>query len=377
MRRALERGGAAQREWAARFDAYAAAHADEAAQFRAAMDARRPAGWDRALPSFIPDDKPIATRSASGAVLNAIAAGLPLMIGGSADLSESNNTELKGAGIMSADEPGGRNIYYGVREHAMGAALNGMAAHGGVIPFAGTFLTFSDYNRPAIRLAALSELPSIFVFTHDSIGLGEDGPTHQPIEHVMALRAIPCLTVVRPADANESAMAWKVAVENERPTVLIFSRQALPNLSGTSNGGAEGLLRGAYVVSEAGGRPDAILIATGSEVSLAVEAQAVLRERGIDARVVSMPSWDLFEEQSQEYRDSVLPPAVRARVSIEAGVTLGWQRWVGDAGSSIGIDGRFGASAPAATVMRELGFSLENVVAHATAAVERIATVNA
>lgn len=376
-RQALDRGAASQREWQQRFDAYAAAHAGDAAQFRAAMGGARPAAWDRALPSFTPDDKPMATRAASGAVLNAIAAGLPLMIGGSADLSESNNTDLKGHGVMSAENPGGRNIYYGVREHAMGAALNGIAAHGGVIPFAGTFLPFSDYNRPAIRLAALSDLPSIFVFTHDSIGVGEDGPTHQPIEQVMALRTIPKLTVLRPADANETAMAWKIAIENHGPTVLVFSRQALPTLPGTSNGGAEGVLRGAYIVSEAAGRPDVLLLATGSEVSLAIEAQAALRERGVDARVVSMPSWELFEQQDEAYRDDVMPPSVRARVSIEAGVMLGWQRWVGDAGSAIGIEGRFGASAPAATVMRELGFSVENVVAHAMATVERVSAVRA
>ncbi len=285
-RKALDRGAQQQGAWQAGFDAYAKAHPAEARQFTRAMAGELPDGWDASLPAFTPDDKAVASRVASGTTLNAIADALPLLIGGSADLSESNNTELKGKGVASRDEPGGRNIYFGVREHAMGATLNGMAAHGGVIPFGGTFLVFSDYNRPAIRIAALSELRSIFVFTHDSVGLGEDGPTHQPIEHLAALRAMPRLHVIRPADANETAMAWKSAIEYDGPTVLALSRQALPNLAGTAGGGSRGLLRGAYVVSEAdGGRPDAIVIATGSEVSLAVEAQqAAARARGARPR---------------------------------------------------------------------------------------------
>jgi transketolase len=377
FREAVARGESAQKDWESRFEAYAAADPDAAAQFKQAVANRLPDGWDAALPSYTPTDKPMATRAASGAALNAIADRLPLLFGGSADLMESNNTEMKGKGTQSADEPAGRNIWFGVREHAMGSALNGMSAHGGVIPYGGTFLVFSDYARPAIRLAALSEFRSIFVFTHDSVGLGEDGPTHQPIEHVMALRAIPQLTVVRPADANETAMAWKIAIENHGPTALVLSRQALPILPGTSNGGAEGALRGAYVVSDAGGRPDAIIMATGSEVSIAVEAQALLRERGINGRVVSMPSWEVFQRQGPAYIDEVLPPDVRARVSVEAGVTLGWQRWVGEAGASIGIDDRFGASAPGATVLRELGFTAENVAAHVQAVVERSTAVRA
>jgi transketolase len=301
---------------------------------------------------------------------------LPLLVGGSADLSESNVTELKQKGVLSAADPAGRNIYFGVREHAMASALNGMAAHGGVIPFAGTFLVFSDYARPAIRLAALSKFRSIFVFTHDSVGLGEDGPTHQPIEHFMALRAIPELNFIRPADPNETAMAWKSAIEHQGPTALAFSRQAVPNLPGTAHGGAAGLLRGAYVVSEAaGGVVDAILIATGSEVGLAVEAQALLGERGIHARVVSMPCWEIFGRQDRAYRDEVLPPRIRARVSIEAGITLGWERWVGDGGAMIGIDGRFGASAPAATILHELGFTADNVANTAATLVERLSRV--
>ena len=377
-RQALDRGAQRQGVWQARFEAYSKAHPAEARQFTEAMAGRLPDGWDATLPSFTPDDKPIASRVASGTTLNAIADTLPLLVGGSADLSESNNTDLNGKGIASHDEPAGRNIYFGVREHTMGAALNGMAAHGGVIPFAGTFLVFSDYNRPAIRIAALSEFRSIFVFTHDSIGLGEDGPTHQPIEHLAALRAMPRLHVIRPADANEAAMAWKAAIEYHGPTVLALSRQALPNLAGTADGGARGLLRGAYVVSgEAGGRPDAILIATGSEVSLAIEAQALLRERGVRARVVSMPSWELFEMQDRAYRDEILPLAVRARVSIEAGVTLGWHRWIGNDGDAIGIDGRFGASAPYRTIMEHLGFTAENVAQRTLAVVERLSAVRA
>jgi len=266
-----------------------------------------------------------------------------------------------------------------VREHAMAAAMNGMSAHGGVIPFGGTFLVFSDYMRPSVRLAALSELGPIFVYTHDSVGLGEDGPTHQPIEHLMALRAIPQLAVVRPADANESSMAWKIAVERRHaPTAIVFSRQALPVLPGTANGGAEGALRGAYVVSDAPpGRIDAIIIATGSEVSVAVAAQALLEEQRVRARVVSMPCWELFEQQDDTYREDVLPPAIKARLSVEAGVALGWQKWVGDAGASIGIEDRFGASAPYQTVMKELGFTAENVAAHVRALVDRLQGVGA
>jgi len=377
-RKALDRGAQQQGAWQAGFDAYAKAHPAEAQQFTRALAGKLPEGWDSSLPAFTPEDKAVASRVASGTTLNAIADALPLLVGGSADLSESNNTEFKGKGIASREEPGGRNIYFGVREHTMGAALNGMAAHGGVIPFGGTFLVFSDYNRPAIRIAALSELRSIFVFTHDSVGLGEDGPTHQPIEHLAALRAMPRLHVIRPADANETAMAWKSAIEYGGPTVLALSRQALPNLAGTAGGGARGLLRGAYVVSEAdGGRPDAIVIATGSEVSLAVEAQKLLRERGVRARVVSMPCWELFEQQERVYRDEVLPPSVRARISVEAGVTLGWHRWVGDDGEAIGIDGRFGASAPGPTVMEKLGFTAENVAERTLAVVERASGVKA
>jgi transketolase len=379
FRRSLDRGAASQRAWDLRFEAYATAHPDAARELRDALAGRLPAGWDRGLPTYSPEDKPLATRVASGAALNAIADAVPWLIGGSADLMESNNTELKGKTTATRDEPAGRNIWFGVREHAMASALNGMRAHGGIVPYGGTFLVFSDYMRPAIRLAALSGFGSILVFTHDSVGLGEDGPTHQPIEHVMALRAMPKLYVVRPADANEASIAWKIALEHaDGPTALVFSRQALPVLAGTSNGGAEGALRGAYVVSDApDGRIDVLLLATGSEVSVAVEAQAALAGRGVQARVVSMPCWELFEQQPQSYRDEVLPPSVRARVSVEAGVTLGWQRWVGDAGESVGIDGRFGASAPYQTILRELGLTAESVGERALAVVERLQGVKA
>jgi transketolase len=364
MRLALDRGGAAQEAWTKRFEAYAAAHPSEAAELRAALAGRLPDGWDDDLPTYTPEDKPLATRAASGNALNAIAKKVPWMVGGSADLAESNNTEMKGAPVASTAVPEGRNVWFGVREHGLAAALNGMAAHGGVLPYGGTFLTFSDYMRPAVRLAALSELGSIFVYTHDSVGLGEDGPTHQPIEHVMALRAIPQLRVIRPADANEASFAWKAAVQHrEGPTALVFSRQALPVLAGTSSGGAEGLLRGAYVLNDAPeGRIDLILIATGSEVSVAVEAQTALSARGLAVRVVSMPCWELFEQEDATYQEAVLPQAIRARVSIEAGITLGWSRWTGEHGANIGIDGRFGASAPGAKVLDELGINADHVI---------------
>jgi transketolase len=376
LREARSRGDQQQRDWQQRVEAYARAEPAAAGALRRAFAGDLPDGWDAKLPTYAPDDKPIATRVASGQAINALAGTLPLLVGGSADLGESNNTEMTDCGVMSAETPAGRNIYFGVREHAMGAALNGMAAHGGVIPFGGTFLVFSDYCRPAIRIAALSGFPSIFVFTHDSVGLGEDGPTHQPIEHLQALRAMPKLTFIRPADANETAVAWKLAIENDGPTAFALTRQAVPHLAGTANGGALGLLRGAYVVSEASdGRPNAIILATGSEVGLAVEAQGLLEQRGVRTRVVSMPCWSLFEAQERAYRDEVLPPDVRARVSVELGVTLGWRRWVGDDGDCIGIDGRFGASAPAKVVLEKLGFTPEAVAARVEAVVERLSGV--
>jgi transketolase len=308
----------------------------------------------------------MATRVASGRVLNAIAPTIPNLMGGSADLATSNNTLVQGAGEFSAKNHAGRNIYFGVREHGMGAILNGLAYHGGVIPFGATFLIFSDYMRPAIRLAALSELPVTYVFTHDSIGLGEDGPTHQPIEQLAALRAIPQLIVIRPADASETTVAWRIALTHRRgPVALVLTRQNLPIFDRTQMAAAEGLERGAYVLVEAAAaRPDIILIASGSEVSLAVEAQQPLAQRGIRVRVVSMPSWELFEQQPQAYRDLVLPSAVRARLAIEAGVPQGWREYVGPQGDIIGLQ-RFGASAPGVVVMDKLGFNTPNIVARA------------
>ena len=300
---------------------------------------------------------------------------MPELLGGSADLNSSTETALKGAGDFQSPATaggahqgavggewgyGGRNVHYGVREHAMAAVSSGLALHGGVIPFSATFFTFADYMRPAIRLAALMKLRSIYVFTHDSIGVGEDGPTHQPIEHAASLRAIPRLTVIRPADANETASAWRVAMTRRGPTALLLTRQALPVLAGTDD-----VAHGGYVLVDTEGRPDVILIATGSEVALAVEARGELATRGIKARVVSLPSWDLFDAQPQEYRDRVLPPSVLARVAVEAGVLQGWERYTGAFGAVVGIENRFGASAPLKVVMEKLGFTAANVAAKA------------
>jgi transketolase len=372
FRQAVERGAQWETEWKAKLDAYTKAFPQEAEQFRQALSGELPAGWEEALPIFPADAKGMATRAASGQVLNAIAPVLPTLIGGSADLAPSNNTMLKGYPVFANESYAGRNFHFGVREHGMSAALNGMAVHGGVIPYGGTFLIFSDYSRPAIRLAALSHFPTIFVFTHDSIGLGEDGPTHQPVEHLAALRAIPNLTVIRPADANETAQAWKVALEKrDGPVVLALTRQALPVYDRSKMGDAAGLARGAYVLLDADRvYPDVILIATGSEVQLAVEAQAKLAQQGIAARVVSMPSWELFAKQSDEYRDSVLPPTVKARVSVEAAVPLGWERWVGAQGTIIGLD-HFGASAPYKTIFQQFGFTADNVVLRALETIDK------
>jgi transketolase len=316
-----------------------------------------PEGWDGELPRFTTDGGAMATRKASGIAINAIAGALPELVGGSADLAESNLTDIKGEAFF---EPGksGRNIHFGVREHAMGAALNGMALHGGLRPFGGTFLIFSDYMRPAVRLAALMRTSSIFVFTHDSIGLGEDGPTHQPVEHLASLRAMPGLVVLRPGDAAETVEAWRfIAAHRDGPVALCLTRQTLPLGSGGARPAVE---RGAYVVREAAGWPRVLLLATGSEVHLAVGAAEMLEAEGTPALVVSMPSWELFERQDPAYRDSVLPPGVTARVSVEAGSTLGWSRWVGDRGTAIGLD-RFGASAPGDVAIRNFGFTAARV----------------
>jgi transketolase len=366
FRQAIPRGQECEADWQRRFAAYAQDYPDLAAEWERAQKGELPAGWDADIPTFPADPKGMATRAASGTVMNAFAPRLPLFIGGSADLAPSTRTLLKGTGNFAAGHYGNRNMRFGVREHAMGAILNGMALHRGVIPFGATFFVFSDYMRPAIRLAAITRLPVIYVFTHDSIGVGEDGPTHQPVEHLAALRAIPHLTVIRPADANETAVAWKVAVEHrEGPVALILTRQNVPIFDRTRYASAEGLRRGAYIMAEAdNGEPDIILIGTGSEVQLVLAAREELAKKGIAARVVNMPSWELFDRQSRAYRESVLPPEVTARLAVEAGVPQGWHRYVGLSGDVIGLE-RFGASAPYQVIMQHLGLTVENVVARA------------
>lgn len=358
-RQAVTRGGKAEDEWKLRFEAYRRIHPEAGKELERRLKGELPQDWQSALPSFPADPKGMATRASSGKVLNALAAKLPELIGGSADLAPSNNTKLDGYPAFQQDSPQGRNFHFGVREHAMGAALNGMAVFGGMIPYGGTFLVFSDYNRPAIRVAALSHIPSIFVFTHDSIGLGEDGPTHQPVEHLSALRSIPNLTVIRPADANEVAAAWKVAIENKHgPTVLALTRQNVPTFGPFSEPTVE---RGAYVLKDFGAEPKLILMASGSEVGLIYAAAETLAAEGIAARVVSFPSWELFEKQDQAYRESVLPKSIQARLAVEAGVRQGWERY---ASAFICMES-FGASAPAKILFEKFGFTVENVVAKA------------
>jgi transketolase len=365
FRKALDRGREWEGEWQERFDAYAAAYPKEAALWRQVMSGRLAEGWDADIPTFHPEDGPMATRVASGKCLNAIVGRLPTLVGGSADLAPSTDTLLIGYGDLGFAEYCGHNMHFGVREHAMGSILNGMTLHGGIIAYGATFLVFSDYMRPPIRLASLMHLPVIFVFTHDSIGLGEDGPTHQPIEQLASLRAIPGLVVIRPADATETAEAWRRAVAHQGPVALALSRQKLPVLDRQALGPADGLHKGAYVlVDAADGEPDVLLLATGSEVHVALEARSRLAEEGIGARVVSMPSWELFEAQPQSYRDEVLPPEVKARLAVEAGSPLGWHRYVGIEGDVVGLD-RFGASAPAKVLMEKLGFTPEAVARRA------------
>lgn len=364
-RKAIEKGERLEAEWQKRFNAYAAAYPGLAEAWRGAMNGKLPEGWDAEIREYRPKG-PMATRQAFGEVLNRVAPKLVNLVGGSADLAPSNNTYQKGFASLSAGNAGGRNIHFGVREHAMGGALNGMALHGGLIPYGGTFLIFSDYMRGSVRLAGLMNLPVIYIFTHDSIGLGEDGPTHQPIEHLAALRAIPNMTVIRPADAAETAVAWRLAVaRREGPVALVLTRQKLPVLDRSRYAAADLTEKGAYIVTETKGRrPELILIATGSEVHPALQAADVLEAGGTAIRVVSMPSWELFERQPAEYRAAVLPHDVKARVSIEAASTFGWERYVGWEGAMIGLD-RFGASAPGEVVLRELGFTADNIVAHA------------
>ncbi len=361
-REAGARGAAPRREWEARFAAWRAA-APEAAQRWERAFRREPApGWHDALPTYEAGDPAVATRVVSGAVINAVAPFVPTMLGGSADLASSNNTTIKDAAVFGPGSFGGRNVWFGVREHAMAAAANGMALHGGVIPYAATFFVFTDYQRPALRLGALMGAPVKYVFTHDSIGLGEDGPTHQPVEHLAILRATPNFTVIRPADANETVEAWKFALTyNGGPVALVLTRQNLPVIDRARYAPATGLARGAYVLADAGPvDPDLILIATGSEVHLALEAHERLVAEGVRSRVVSMPCRGLFFAQDDAYRDAVLPPRVEARLSIEAAVTFGWRDVVGDHGQSIGLD-RFGASAPAGDLFETFGFTVDNV----------------
>ncbi|MEK3934989.1 transketolase [Sporosarcina sp. FSL W7-1349] len=360
-----------EQQWNELFEQYESKHAELAQQLKDAIAGKLPEGFEQALPSYETGTSH-ATRSSSGDAINAIAKVLPSFFGGSADLAGSNKTTIKGAGDFLPGDYAGRNIWFGVREFAMGAALNGMALHGGLHVFGGTFFVFSDYVRPAIRLSALMGVPVTYVFTHDSVAVGEDGPTHEPIEHLASLRAMPGLSVIRPADANETIAAWNVAVTSEnRPTVLVLSRQNLKVLPTTAESAMDGVQKGAYVVSPATKeQADAILIATGSEVNLAVSAQEQLREEGIDASVVSMPSWDLFEQQDEAYKQSILPKEVKARLAIEMGSSLGWHKYTGDAGDVLAID-TFGASAPGNTVIREYGFTEENVVAKVKSLVQR------
>ena len=363
------RGAELQKQWEADFAAYAETFKDEANMFKLSFEGKLPEGWDKDLPVYTPADGELATRQASGKALDIIKKTVPFMFGGSADLASSNEMGKSGDDSFQPLHLERRNVWFGVREHAMGAAMNGIAHHGGLRTYGGTFLTFSDYMRAAIRLTALAESTATFVFTHDSIGLGEDGPTHQPVEQVLALRIIPNIVVLRPADANESTEAWRIAMTTPKsPVVLIFSRQKLPILDQTKLGSArEGVAKGAYVLSEAnGGQPNIILIATGSEVALAMEAQKVLEQDGTPTRVVSMPSWELFEHQDKTYREKVLPPTVRKRLAIEAGSPIGWHKYTTDEGGIIAMN-RFGASAPAELLFEKFGFTVANVVKRAKA----------
>jgi transketolase len=366
MRRAVDRGKQLEEEWRRRFAAYEQAYPELAAEWKRIHSGALPEGWDADIPLFRPEDGPMATRSAQGKVLNAVAPKITELFGGSADLSGSTDTNLNGFGRFEKNAWDGRNVYFGVREHAMGAELNGMTLHGGVRPFGATFLAFYDYMRPPVRLAALMGIPITVVYTHDSIGLGEDGPTHQPVEQVAGLRSVPNLVCIRPADANEVAEAWKLALQGkDGPFAIILTRQKLPIVDRGRYPSAAGLQKGAYVLADAeGGEPEVIIMATGSEVQLALAAQEQLQKERIRARAVSFPSWELFEKQPCEYRDAVLPPAVKARLSVEAASPFGWERWVGDGGKIIGLD-RFGESAPGEVVMEKLGFTVEHVAAAA------------
>jgi transketolase len=363
FRKGMEMGKQQEREWQERYSAYEKAFPELSKEWHQWLNHELPAGWDGDIPGFLSDNKGMATRVASGKVLNAVAPNLPNLIGGSADLAPSNKTVVDGEDFFQKDSFQARNFHFGVREHGMGSILNGIALHGGLIPYGGTFLVFSDYMRPPIRLAALMGLKVIYVFTHDSIGLGEDGPTHQPVEQLAALRAIPNLTVIRPCDANETSEAWRVALNsNQGPVALALTRQNVPTLDRNRLASADGLRRGAYILKEApDGNPDLIFLASGSEVHIVIEAAEKLAEKDLAVRVVSMPSWELFERQSQEYRNKVLPPNISVRVAIEAGVGQGWHRYVGDSGRVISIE-HFGASAPYYTLYEKFGLSSEELI---------------
>ena len=359
----VQDGAEKESQWNELFTAYKEKYPEAAGELELAINGELPAGWEKELPVFQPGEDTLATRASSGKVLNAIAKSVPNFFGGSADLAGSNKTTMNDDEDFTRENYAGRNIWFGVREHAMGAALNGMALHGGLNVYAGTFFVFSDYLRPAVRLSSIMNTPVTYVFTHDSIAVGEDGPTHEPVEHLAALRAIPGLSLIRPADANETQAAWRLAVESkDQPTALVLTRQDLPTLEGTKENAYEGVKKGAYVISKSKKEtPDALLLATGSEVQLAVAAQKELLEKDIDVSVVSMPSWDRFQEQDAAYRNEVLPPHVKARVGIEMASSFGWDRYVGNEGAIIGID-RFGASAKGEKVITEYGFTVENVI---------------
>ena len=377
FRKALNKGKEFEDQWQANFQAYRKRYSELADEWRRWIDGELAEGWQNEIPAFAADPQGVATRVSSGRILNALAGRVPNLIGGSADLAPSNKTLIDGKKDYQADQYDGRNFRFGVREHAMGSVLNGMALHGGVYPYGGTFLVFSDYMRPAIRLAALSELKVIYVFTHDSIGLGEDGPTHQPIEHLAALRAIPNLTVIRPCDANETAQAWKAALLHQNgPVALALTRQNMPTLDREKFGPAEGLHKGAYVLREADNqKPDIILIASGSEIEIVLRAAEMLNAKKLAVRVVSMPSWELFEAQPEAYRHQVLPVDVKAKIALEAGSPQGWDRYVGEMGQVIGLD-RFGASAPYQVLYEEFGITADHVVDKALALVQAIKQQN-